>query len=130
VVSEEPLAASQGSDTEHGKEVPMRWRRHGHFGLTTVTTIAVILTIVAAYPLSVGPVFDYYGNKNPAAATSPTARAIFKAYIPLYEIAPDAASWYVGKYAGLSDIETYFLMHAPDQYWHLRLAASVGKQRP
>ncbi len=70
----------------------------------------IFIFIVIAYALSTGPVFDY-ANKNPDAIDSPAAQIIFKAYIPLYKIAPDATSWYVGRYAHLSDIETYFLMH-------------------
>ncbi len=73
--------------------------------------LSIVIFALIAYPLSVGSVFDYYVNKNPDAITWPTGRVILKAYIPLYKIAPDATSWYVGRYAHLSDIETYFLMH-------------------
>lgn len=72
---------------------------------------AILILVVIVYALSVGPVFDYYANQNPDVIDSLTARVILKAYIPLYIIAPDAAAWYVGRYANLSSIETYFMMH-------------------
>jgi len=70
-----------------------------------------MLSALAIYALSVGPVVAYYARGYYDHGGKPMPAAIFALYSPLFRLAPGATSRYLGMWS-VSDIEVYFIGNA------------------